>query len=128
MIFYEKTHRFSQADVDAYNLMVEDNNPIHYDKEFCANTIFEAPIVPGLLSSSLFGGLLGSNLPDGAILLGMYLKFISPIYIDEKVRARITEVVDDKSVITYNLVCFKYDGVIAIDGTAKVICKRYKFQ
>ena len=118
MIFYEKTHSFSQADVDAYNLMVGDSNPIHYDNGFCKKTIFKAPIVPGLLSSSLFGGLMGTHLKDGAILLGMHLKFVSPIYINEKVKVKITEVVDNKSVTTYNLVCFKSDGITAIDGTA----------
>ncbi len=124
----EKYLMFTQKEVDYYNRMVGDNNPIHYDREFCAKTVFEAPIVPGLLTSSIFGGMFGTQLKDGAILLGMNLIFVAPIYINEQFKARIVEDKQNGKVTTYKLTCFKSDGVIAIEGTAKVICKRYKFQ
>ena len=118
----EKWMTFYQSDINSYNKLVGDTNPLHFDEEFCSGTIFEAPIVPGLLSSGLFGGLLGSNLPDGAILLGMKLKFIAPIYIEERVLATIylESHREDKPIATYKLVCFKADGEIAIDGEAIV--------
>ena len=116
----EKWMIFYQSDINSYNKLVGDTNPLHFDEEFCAETIFEAPIVPGLLSSGLFGGLLGSNLPDGAILLGINLKFIAPIYINERilVTVHLKEQREDKPIATYKLVCFKADGEIAIDGEA----------
>ena len=117
---FETFITFSQAEVDDYNHMVDDTNPIHHDKEFCEKTIFKAPIVPGLLTSGVFGGLLGSNLPDGAILLGITLGFIAPVYIGEKVRVTIEfeERREDKPIVTYTLVCYKDNGEVAINGEA----------
>ena len=111
---------FTQEDVDAYNSFVIDGNPIHYDIEFCKKTVFEAPIVPGLLTSGLFGGLLGSKLPKGAILLGINLKFIAPVYIDEQIMANIELIKqrEDKPIVTYRLICKKSDGRIAVEGEA----------
>ena len=114
----EKYLMFTQKEVDYYNRMVGDNNPIHYDKQFCAKTVFEAPIVPGLLTSSIFGGMFGTQLEPGAILLGMKLIFVAPIYINERFKARIVEDKQSGKVTTYKLTCFKSDGVIAIEGKA----------
>ena len=120
MEYAETFIAFSQADVEDFNFTVDDTNPIHYDAEFCDTTIFKAPIVPGLLTSGAFGGLLGSNLPDGAILLGVTLGFIAPVYIGEKVRVTIElkEQREDKPIATYKLVCYKDNGKVAINGEA----------
>jgi len=111
---------FRQSEVDIYNQVINDRNPIHFDEEFCVETIFKAPIVPGLLASGLFGGLLGSNLPDGAILLGINLKFIAPIYINENVHVYIKFINKkiNKSIFIYKLICQKKNGEIAIEGEA----------
>ena len=116
----EEYRTFAQQEVDNYNLIIDDTNPIHYDEEFCAKTIFKAPIVPGLLTSSLFGGLLGSNLPDGAILLNITLGFIAPVYVGEKVRVTVEHKSqrEDKPIATYKLTCYKDDGRTAIRGEA----------
>jgi len=119
----EKSRSFTQQDVHNYNALIGDSNPIHYDKEFCAKTVFEAPIVPGLLTSSIFGGILGSQLESGAILLEMNLTFVAPIYINERFNARIVENERKGKVVTYKLTCFKSDGIIAIEGTATIIHK-----
>ncbi len=119
----EKSLRFTQKQVNYYNRVIEDSNPIHYDKQFCAKTVFEAPIVPGLLTSSIFGGMLGSQLEPGAILLGINLIFVAPIYINERFKARIVEDKQSGKVTTYKLMCFKSDGVIAIEGTATILSK-----
>ena len=120
--YTEKWHSFSQSEVNAYNKMIKDTNPIHYDEDFCKNTIFQAPIVPGLLTASLFGGLLGSSLPDGAILLGQNLKFILPVYMDERIRAVVEfkEQRDDKPIIIFKTTCYKSDDEVAIDGEAVI--------
>ena len=122
MDYFEAFITFSQAEVDGFNRTVDDTNPIHFDREFCEKTVFEAPIVPGLLTSGAFGGLLGSNLQDGAILLGMTLGFIAPVYIGEMVRVTMSleKFRTDKPIATYKLVCYKDNGKVAINGEAIV--------
>ena len=122
MEYAEAFITFTQTLVGVFNFTVKDTNPIHFDREFCETTIFEAPIVPGLLTSGAFGGLLGSNLPDGAILLGMTLGFIAPVYVGEQVKVTISleELRTDKPIATYKLICYKNNGKVAINGEAIV--------
>ena len=115
---------FSQAEVNMYNDLIGDTNPIHFDEVYCQKTIFKTSIVPGLLVSSLFGGLLGSKLPGtGTIYLGQNLKFKKPVYIDELVKAliRVVEIRNDKPIIRLSTIVYKKDGEIAIEGDAIVM-------
>ena len=68
---------FNEKDFFEYLKLSGDNNPIHYDKEYSQKTTFQFCIVPGILVGSLFGGLLGSQLPGcGTIHLGQTLNFL----------------------------------------------------
>jgi len=57
-----------------------------------STTIFKKPIVYGMLAASHFSELFGNTF-SGIIYLHQDLKFLSPIYIDEKVEGRI-EIID----------------------------------
>jgi len=117
---------FSQEEVNVYTKSSNDTNPIHYDKGYASQTAFKEPIVPGLLVSSLFGGLLGTHLPGhGTIHLGQDLQFKAPVYIDEKVKAiiKIIHIKEDKPIITFSSICLKEDGEIAIAGKSVVYYK-----
>lgn len=74
---YRKIHSveriFTQGDVDAFVNLTGDSNPIHTGTK-------QAPIVPGLLASSLFPALIGSSYP-GAIYAKQDLKFIHSILV-----------------------------------------------
>jgi acyl dehydratase len=122
MEYAESFITFTREDVETFNFIVNDTNPIHFDREFCETTVFKAPIVPGLLTSGAFGGLLGSNLPDGAILLGMTLGFIAPVYIGERVKVTMSleKFRTDKPIATYKLICYKDNNKVAINGEAIV--------
>lgn len=118
--------KFSQDEVLAYAKINVDSNPIHYDTAYSEKTVFKKPIVPGLLTTSLFGGLLGCKLPgNGTIHLGQNVVFLKPVYIDEVVKATITisEIRSDKPIITFQCVVHKSNGEVAITGEAKVIYK-----
>ena len=118
--------RFSQGEVITYTKLSNDTNPIHYDENYASRTVFKKPIVPGLLVSSLFGGLLGTHLPgQGTIHLGQDLNFKAPIYIDEKVKAeiKIIQIREDKPIITFSSVCIKENGETAITGKSVVYYK-----
>jgi acyl dehydratase len=115
---------FSQEEVDYYTRRLSiDNNPIHYDANYAKTTFFGVCIVPGILVSSLFGGLLGSRLPGhGTIHLGQTCRFLKPVFIGEMVIAKIKVISkrDDKNIITLNTQIVKVTGEIAIDGEAVI--------
>jgi len=115
---------FSQEEVDFYTKKLSiDNNPIHYDTNYAKTTIFGNCIVPGILVSSLFGGLLGSKLPgEGTIHLGQTCRFIRPVFIGEMVTAQIRVINkrEDKNIITLSTQVLKTNGEIAIDGEAVI--------
>ena len=122
---------FSQEEVLAYAKSFHDTNPVHFNFEYAAKTIFKKPIVQGLFVSSLFGGLLGSKLPGkGTIHLGQTLQFLKPVYVNEEVEAiiRIISIRSDKPVITFQATCIKENGEIAITGEAVVIYRGKNFK
>ena len=121
---------FSQEEVYSYSLVSNDTNPIHYDTEYASSTPFKKPIVHGLLAASLFGGLLGTELPGrGTIHLGQTLKFLKPVYVNELVEAtiKVVSIRQDKPIITFEVICIKENGEIAIEGEAIVIYKGPQF-
>lgn len=115
--------KFNEKDVFEYLKLSGDSNPIHQDKEYAQQTPFKFCIVPGLLVASLFGGLLGSQLPgSGSIHLGQTVNFKKPIYIDEEITAliEVIKIREDKPILTFKTVCIKNNGEIAIEGEAVV--------
>ena len=114
---------FSEKEVFEYTKSSVDTNPIHYNKQYALNTIFKDRIVPGLLTASLIGGLLGSKLPgEGTILLGNTFSFKRPIYINEIVLAviEIVNIRKDKQIITFRTICYNSKNEIAIEGEVVV--------
>ncbi len=75
--------RFSQADVDAFARVTGDNNPLHLDAEFAAQTPFKRPIIHGMLGASIFTKVLGTEFPGyGSVYLGQTLEFLRPMFVD----------------------------------------------
>lgn len=120
----EITKAFLAEDVLKFASMSGDKNPIHFDSEYAATTIFKKTIVQGVLVSSLFGGLLGSILPgSGTIYLGQDLKFLAPTFVGDSVRAiiEITSIRKDKPIYTLSTKCYNSEGVLTIDGKAVIL-------
>jgi acyl dehydratase len=51
---YIHKFRFSQAEVEAFAKVTGDNNPLHLNADYAANTIFKKPIMHGFLGGSIF--------------------------------------------------------------------------
>jgi acyl dehydratase len=92
--------KFSQEEVLHFSKLSGDNNPLHYDTEFCKTTNFKKPIIHGMLGASLFSNLLGNNI-TGSIYISQTLKFLKPIYIDEEIEAKviITDIIKERKQI-----------------------------
>jgi len=118
------TKSFSENEVNAFAALSLDFNPVHLDAEYAKDTVFGQQIVHGMLTSSLFSGLLGKHLPgEGTIYLSQDLKFKRPIYIDQEVTAtvEVIEIREDKPIITLSTTCINDQGKVLISGQAVVM-------
>lgn len=70
---HSSSRSFAQRDVDQFVRLTGDSNHIHKSTAL-------APIVPGLLASSLFPALIGSRYP-GVVYAKQTLKFLRPILV-----------------------------------------------
>ncbi|MFQ2737322.1 MaoC family dehydratase [Aeromonas caviae] len=117
------TKRFGPAEVAAFAGLSEDFNPLHLDPDFAARTVFERPIVHGMLLASLFSGLLGQQLPGkGSIYLGQSLGFKLPVFVGDEVTAEVEVIAlrSDKPIATLATRIFTQGGALAVTGEAVV--------
>jgi len=75
--------RFSQEDVIDFARVTGDNNPLHLDADFAAQTPFKRPIIHGMLGACIFTKVLGTEFPGpGSVYLGQTLEFLRPMFVD----------------------------------------------
>ena len=82
---------FHQEDVEKFSEISGDNNPVHLDTNYASKTIFKKRVVHGFLTASLISAAIGTKLPGpGSIYLNQSLKFLAPVFPDEKVIVELT--------------------------------------
>ncbi len=82
---------FSQANVIAFAQLTGDDNPLHLDPDYAAQTPFKRPIVHGALSSSIFTKVLGTEFPGyGSVYIKQTTEFIRPMFVDTDYEATFT--------------------------------------
>lgn len=120
--------QYSQDQVNAFMDTSGDRNPIHYDEEYAAQTVFKRPIIHGFLSGAIFSKIFGTQFPgEGTIYLSQELKFMRPMYVDEPYNA-IVEVIKidrDKHRCIMATQVFNQNGKVTIGGQAVLINKKY---
>ncbi len=85
---FEKTFSFSQDQVNQFAEVTGDNNPVHVDAAYAANTVYKKPIIHGFLGGSVISKILGTEFPgQGTIYLNQNLGFRRPMYPDEQYKA-----------------------------------------
>ena len=101
-----------------------DYNPIHLDDEVAAKTRFGKRIAHGMLSASLISTAIGTKLPGaGAIYLSQSFRFMAPVYPGDTITARVTisQIRDDKPIITLETICSNQQDQIVVKGEAVVL-------
>lgn len=73
---------FSQTDFDDFARLSGDDNPIHTDPDFCANTRFGRTVAHGLLLCSVLRGLI-DRLAPGVRLEEQAVMFPAPTYAND---------------------------------------------
>jgi len=114
------------ADLDAFAEVTGDNNPVHLDEAYAAETQFGGRIAHGMLSAGYISTVLGTRLPGpGAIYLSQTLRFRRPVRIGDTVTATATiaEIDKARARVTLKTVC-KVAGDVVADGEAVVLAPR----
>lgn len=99
-----------------------DNNPIHHDEIYAAQTQFKRPISHGFLTASFFSPIFGLHLPGpGAIYVSHHLRFLKPVYVGDTVDiiATVSKVDVKRKRIYFETIC-KINGERVIDGEAEL--------
>ena len=108
--------------VKTFANLSEDYNPVHLDHQYASKSRYKKQIIHGLMASSLFSGLFGTQLPgEGCVYKSQNLNFKRPIYINDSVKARIVvkEINVSKKIIKFSTYCLVNDKVV-IDGNAEI--------
>jgi acyl dehydratase len=114
---------FTQSDFDRFAALSGDDNPIHVDTDFAAQTKFGRPVAHGMLLYGAVCGILGHRLPGpGTVQIEQDLMFPSPTYTDEEVTIRLeaTEVQPGEGLADLSTVVTRPDGNVGLQGRTLV--------
>lgn len=80
----------TDADIKQFAGLSGDRNPVHLDEEYASKSMFKKRIAHGMISSSFFSALFGTQLPgEGCVYVSQSVKFRKPIYINDTVTATV---------------------------------------
>jgi 3-hydroxybutyryl-CoA dehydratase len=121
---YAKT--VTEADVILYAGITGDDNPIHINEEFAAETRFKTRIVHGMFCAGLISCVAGTRLPGpGCIYVDQQLRFKAPVHIGETVTATciVKEINQERRRIVMETFC-TVKGNIVVEGEATFMVDR----
>jgi len=119
---YKKS--FGDKEVAIFADISADNNPIHLDEEYAAQSIFRKRVVHGVLVASMFSKIFGTILPgEGGIYLSQSLKFMKPVYIDQVITATVTllEFDTNRNRGLFKTVCTNDPDELVLVGEAQIL-------
>ncbi|GAC1399465.1 MAG: MaoC family dehydratase [Pyrinomonadaceae bacterium] len=118
------TKTITDADIHTFADLIGDHNSVHLNDEFAKKTRFGRRIAHGMLSGSLISAVIGEQLPgDGAVYLSQSLKFVAPVFPGDTVTAKatVTNIREDKPIITLETICLNQHNETIIKGEAVVL-------
>ena len=110
--------------VRAFAVVSGDYNPIHLDEEFAKTTRFGRRIAHGMLTGAFISAVLGYEFAEKKIVyLSQTLKFTAPVYIGDTVTttATITNIREDKNIVTMDTICTNQNGEVVVKGESVVM-------
>jgi 3-hydroxybutyryl-CoA dehydratase len=123
----ESTHTVTTELIRAFVAASGDDNPIHSDEAFATTTRFGRVIAPGMLTGSFVSGVIGTRLPGpGTIYLSQSLRFLRPVYVGDRVTARVEVVERDphRNRLRLRTACVNQAGEPVLEGEAWVLPSR----
>lgn len=115
---------FSPEDVRAFAGLSADDNPLHLDADYAAQTSFKKPVVHGVLLLGMFSRIFGNQYPGrGSVYLSQTAEFLRPAYIGQSITARVSLLHYDSAKRTGEFLtqCFNEAGKKILSGRAEVL-------
>jgi acyl dehydratase len=113
----------SWADIKAFGELSQDHNPVHFDDDYAARTIYGRKIAHGLVPAALISGALTELMGPSNVMLSLELHFRKPVFIGDEVECTVTlSELNRRKVATLKVEILGATAEIAIAGT--VTCMR----
>ncbi|XP_023220972.1 hydroxyacyl-thioester dehydratase type 2, mitochondrial-like [Centruroides sculpturatus] len=120
----EETRLFTKDDVELFSKLTGDFNPIHLNDSYAQKQKFDGRLVHGALINGLISCLLGTKLPGpGCVVVKELLEFPAPLYVDEKVVAKVVITSVRKTIVKCSFNCCTENGKEVLKGEAKLLLK-----
>lgn len=116
---FTTTRTFSQADFDAFARLSGDDNPIHVDAAFAAQTRFGRTVAHGMLLYSALCGAISRHFP-GAQQLEQTLMFAAPTFAGEEMTLMLEVTAVAGNALTLNTTIRNARGERTCEGTARL--------
>lgn len=116
-------HTVSETDLLMFAAVSGDNNPVHLDSEFAANSRFKERIAHGMLTGALISAAIACQLPGpGSVYLGQQLSFLRPVKIGDALEVQL-EVLEKlpKNQVRIRTRVLNQQGKAVVDGEATVL-------
>lgn len=121
--YYEEKIIITEDLIQKFASFSSDFNPVHFDDEAARAQGFKGRIAHGMLTASLFSGVMANKFPGpGTIYLNQTFKFHAPIYLNDQItlRLEIISVKEGKPIFTIKTEALGEDGSLKISGEAVV--------
>lgn len=118
---YSRT--ISETDIVLFAGVSGDDNPVHLNEIYAAESMFKGRIAHGMLTASYISTVIGTRLPGpGTIYLAQNLKFRAPVRAGDTVTATVTikEIDPVKRRLSLTTVCTVGDTTV-VEGDAVVM-------
>ena len=115
---------FDKKDVVEFAKITGDNNPLHLDEEYAKHGRFGKPIVHGVLIIGFISKIIGTQLPGcGSIYLEQNAQFRKPVYIGEKVTAKvcIRDIDENRHIFDLETNVYNEEQICVLAGSAKIL-------
>lgn len=122
---YAKT--ITDADVVLFAGITGDDNPVHINAEYAAETMFKQRIVHGMFSAGLISAVLGTRMPGpGAIYIDQQISFKAPVHIGDTVvaTATILEIDEARRRVKLETICRVKDKIVAQGVATNMVDRR----
>ena len=124
------TKTITEQDVVDFARISGDDQPVHLDAEHASATRFNRRIVHGTILIGLVSAVLGHVIPGPrhtVIFLGQTCRFLRPAYLGDTVTVEcmVTQVRDDKPVVTLSCTARNQDGLELMTGEATTYVDPY---
>jgi 3-hydroxybutyryl-CoA dehydratase len=120
---YSKT--LSERDIVLFGETSGDVNPVHFDADYAAGTIFKERIAHGMWSASLISTCVGTVMPGpGSLYLGQTLDFKAVVKPGDELTATATIKEKQKRILIIDCEVKNQRGEVVVCGEAKVIPPR----